>query len=652
MQHQFLQTFIDDSSQCVVRIAIPLLVCAVVALPANAIFWNNDPARGVTSQNGLTDRIDWFQNTHVIRNLSNNTQGTATLLNSEWAITVRHVVQNGGNYGQIAAPENIFLDLSGRRFFADQIFTPDGGSEMALVHLRGGDPAALDATGTVNGSFNEAGRIMHTGGYGYRGHFDAGGTMGLGSFRRAYNIGFIAGNGQIRIIADGEATLANNGLLEGTVGSGDSGGPTLDYYGRGDYSAEADMDSWRLVGLTATGSGGAGGENWGGSSNLTRVANYANWINSTLVSLPDVGPPTTGAWELDSGNQLYDTAGDRFSVTGPNTTPAVSANFGPDGAGFTLDSVGDTLSLTALVDTTLEMDASALRFGMFDDAAGTIAGDINGGTPWNGYFISNSTEAATIGPLEKGPGAGVGQWWSTSGANTATGIGRAPRPSGTFDDPAGSQNTPAGLYELALSYTREADGLRIDYSTMQVNSAGNPTGVYELAGSILDSTPASWTFNQLGFQLFGGSYTGTVIVDDILVDFSDVLLLPGDFDGNGVVGSGDYILWRNSQGQMGPGLPADGNGDMLVNAADYVLWRNHYGESIETAGGSIADTGAAVPEPTAATQLLVAAAMLVIWRPRQRGRHTGRLVDARISDSMNGSAQQKGLYVSPSRPTR
>ena len=39
---------------CAVAAALTLLPCAV----AEAIFWNNDPSHGVTSTNGLTDRVD------------------------------------------------------------------------------------------------------------------------------------------------------------------------------------------------------------------------------------------------------------------------------------------------------------------------------------------------------------------------------------------------------------------------------------------------------------------------------------------------------------------------------------------------------------------------------------------------------------------
>jgi len=497
--------------------------------PARAIFWNNDPAHGVTSTTGLTDRVDWFQNVHTINNTSNNTFGTTTLLNSEWAITVRHVVQNGGNYNQIATPGNVYVNVLGTRYYADQIFTPDGGSEMALVHLRGGVGGALEATSRVNSSFDETNRLVHVGGYGYSGYFGAGTTLSLGSFHRAYNVPYVAGNGQLRIVADGESQLASNGLLEGTVGSGDSGGPMWAYFGRGFNVENAAMDQWRLVGLTATGSGGSGGEAWGGSSNYTRVANYATWINNTLSSLRPPGPSTTGAWVQDLGSGLYDTGGDKLSVTGSNAAPAVHARFGPNGDGFTLDSVGDKLEMTAIVDTTLPLENIALRYGLFDDDSGTIPGNIAGGTPWSGYFVGNATEDGAQGVYEKGAnGGGVGQWWSFAVPNSAPIVGRSTVATGTYDDARGTQSTPAGRYSLSLEYTRQANGVEIAWSTLQVDAALLPTGAYSHSGSVLDATPASddWSYNQLGFFLYGSAFTGTTIVDNVQMRFTDAVPEP------------------------------------------------------------------------------------------------------------------------------
>jgi hypothetical protein len=70
----------------------------------------------------------------------------------------------------------------------------------------------------------------------------------------------------------------------------------------------------------------------------------------------------------------------------------------------------------------------------------------------------------------------------------------------------------------------------------------------------------------------------------------------GDFTGDGIVDSRDYILWRDELGQTGSALQADGNRDGVVDANDYAMWKSHFGQ----VAGSGAGVGslAAVPETT------------------------------------------------------
>ena len=292
------------------RIAVPLacaaLFVASVAHRAHAVYWNADPAFGSASTAGLTNRTLWFDNVHVINNATNNTRGTTILLDSQWALTVRHVVQNGGNYGAIAPAGQITVNVLGTTYAGSQIFTPDGGSEIALVRLAGNVPGVTPATQQLNRAFDEPGRILQIGGYGLWGTFNttaAGGTVAgtsnnSVSFHRAYNTGTIAGNGQIQIVANGEATLANNRLIEGLAGSGDSGGQMFGFYGQSFATQANDPSQWRIVGLTATSSNPT---NWGGASHYTRVAAYYNWLVATITDRSDLnndGTVNGGDWDL------------------------------------------------------------------------------------------------------------------------------------------------------------------------------------------------------------------------------------------------------------------------------------------------------------------------------------------------------------------
>ncbi|MGL4513748.1 MAG: lamin tail domain-containing protein [Lacipirellulaceae bacterium] len=97
-------------------------------------------------------------------------------------------------------------------------------------------------------------------------------------------------------------------------------------------------------------------------------------------------------------------------------------------------------------------------------------------------------------------------------------------------------------------------------------------------------------------------------------------LLPGDFNDDGHVNAADYTVWRDLVGnRVTAWSSADGDGDGLVGQADLSVWRTHYGQSRAASTAS-----AAVPEPTAAGLLVVAAAAHLASRrassPNAKGR--------------------------------
>jgi cytochrome c peroxidase len=115
--------------------------------------------------------------------------------------------------------------------------------------------------------------------------------------------------------------------------------------------------------------------------------------------------------------------------------------------------------------------------------------------------------------------------------------------------------------------------------------------------------------------------------------FSDPFAtLPGDYDGDGVVGPSDYVVWRKNFGDT-TSLIADGNGDHIVNNADYDVWRQNMGKTWQSlaygSGGGLGTTS--VPEPTG----LALATMAVIC-----GLNSRRSARRAASRSGGNSGQQ------------
>jgi Matrixin len=102
---------------------------------------------------------------------------------------------------------------------------------------------------------------------------------------------------------------------------------------------------------------------------------------------------------------------------------------------------------------------------------------------------------------------------------------------------------------------------------------------------------------------------------------------PGDYNGNGIVDSADYTVWRDTLGQSGAGLAADGTGpggvpDGVVDQLDYDFWKANFGNTLGGSGSGAASAAASpfqelVPEP--ASLLLLAAAALAFAPRRRRG---------------------------------
>jgi hypothetical protein len=131
-----------------------------------------------------------------------------------------------------------------------------------------------------------------------------------------------------------------------------------------------------------------------------------------------------------------------------------------------------------------------------------------------------------------------------------------------------------------------------------------PAGTYYVAATAYDAT-----FLETDF----GVLTDSFLTGDIVLNIATVLLA-GDFNWDGEVNSADYVVWRNSLGQVGDGLPADGSGpegvpDRVVDRFDYDFWKARFAEA--HSGGA----GVTVPEP--ATVMLLITAIVTLGARRQ-----------------------------------
>jgi GH35 family endo-1,4-beta-xylanase len=102
--------------------------------------------------------------------------------------------------------------------------------------------------------------------------------------------------------------------------------------------------------------------------------------------------------------------------------------------------------------------------------------------------------------------------------------------------------------------------------------------------------------------------------DDVIATLTDggldlELALPfilGDYNRDGAVNAGDYVMWRktlNTPVAMA-GMGADGNHNGVIDMGDYTMWQKHLGNVLPGGGGSTN-----VPEPSSAIYFMLTAAM-------------------------------------------
>ena len=122
---------------------------------------------------------------------------------------------------------------------------------------------------------------------------------------------------------------------------------------------------------------------------------------------------------------------------------------------------------------------------------------------------------------------------------------------------------------------------------------------------------------------------------------ANVPLHPGDFDHDYDVDYDDFAIWRSTF-DMSNDLRADADGNAIVDTADYIVWRNNVGYAYTFPGagsgsGTEQQQGAAVPEPGCGIGIAVAGLLCgALPRPRRRGLRQARYDSILAASKFNG----------------
>jgi autotransporter-associated beta strand protein len=182
----------------------------------------------------------------------------------------------------------------------------------------------------------------------------------------------------------------------------------------------------------------------------------------------------------------------------------------------------------------------------------------------------------------------------------------------------GNTGVQAGTLSIASPYLADTSDVYLTTgSTFNLNfAAGSPDVIDSLFIDGVSQATGTWGAIGSGANHEIGLITGT----GLLQVSAFIPPVPGDFNSNGKVDAGDYILWRKNSGTNNV-LPNDNGLGTPVEQAHYNLWRDKFGN----APGSGNSTISAVPEPGALA--LLAGSLITLALPRRGCRRAMRFAD-------------------------
>ncbi|MCA9188793.1 MAG: hypothetical protein KDA99_24375 [Planctomycetales bacterium] len=146
---------------------------------------------------------------------------------------------------------------------------------------------------------------------------------------------------------------------------------------------------------------------------------------------------------------------------------------------------------------------------------------------------------------------------------------------------------------------RPIEGLNDEGSLMLETTSGI------LTGTLLDGSKFESRITSLTPIVTSSDWPRLISTTANLRLTIGVPFLPGDFNHDGTVDTGDYTIWKDDY-RSTRSLSADANRDGVVDTADYTIWKDHFGQSQP---GFASHT---VPEPNSLWLLLIGTSSPII----------------------------------------
>ena len=410
---------------------------------------------------------------------------------------------------------------------------------------------------------------------------------------------------------DGTLMITNGGLVRSTFGNIGWTDSTAFSNGNGSVTVDGTNSSWSIVvgapgstGRLVIGQTGKGVLKITGGGSVSSVTGYIGFENRSIgdVTVDGAGSTwgITGDFHVGGGDFGGSNGGSgMLHVTNGGRVSSINSFLG----------YGTTSTGTAIVDGVGSLWTTfSLNIGPVSPASLTVS---NGGAV-------QALNMLVVGALGEVHGDGL----ITANVQNAGLVSPGNSP-GALHITGDYAQSNAGKLQIELAGTTPGS----QYDQLLITGGATLNGVLQV--SLLDGfAPASG--DSFDLLTTTSDITGTFATQQLPILGAGLVwnlgyranaivltvVLPGDYNHNGVVDAADYTVWRDSLGKSGIGLAADGNQNGMIDPGDYDVWKMNFGQS---SAGSGTGNSAAVPEP-ASLLLFLIETLTICWRRWQMGR--------------------------------
>jgi hypothetical protein len=337
--------------------------------------------------------------------------------------------------------------------------------------------------------------------------------------------------------------------------------------------------------------------------------NASGYTIASADAVNDLGT-AVGLCERYVGSTDIGSRATRWNASGTAATELGNLGIGPDGYAYAealkINSSGIAVGYAGKYVSGNDLGSRAVRWA----ASGTAATELgNLGTRFDGYMNASAYDVndvgTTVGEAEKYTDAGISLGyravrWDAAGT-AATELGNLGTDESGYTYSVARAVNNAGV--AVGSADKYVDGAFVATSATMWGLDGVAIGLNDL-GVVANPSDGTWELTEAdaisdtGWIAGLGMFTpkgGTAYQRAWVAHVNLAEMLPGDYNGNGIVDAADYTVWRDQLGQNYTLPNRDPNASGPIGADDYAYWVAHFGQG---GSGAASARTSAVPEPS------------------------------------------------------